>query len=590
MQSHSSVSSKLGATAENGALTSLKEISSSSKSSNGDQFNSANGDYLGLNGRVHKTTFSKRQLSKTDEEIIRLIGQHLCSIGFQKASEALISESGCKLEHATVSKFREQIMDGQWSKAEHTLVEMKPILKHQRHLQKMKFLLMEQKFLELVEDGKLLDALHCLRNQITPLRIYINKVHQLSGFLMISNPQELHRSANWDGKGLKSRSKLLEKLQGYLPMSVMMPPNRLETLLTQAVEYQQSKCIFHNSSEPPKITSYSLLMDHTCLARRNFPAVTKQILNNHCDEVWFCKFSQNGKMLATGSKDSTVIIWDVDPVTHRVTYARSLSGHTYGVGYLSWSHDDKFILACGTEEGSGEIWLWNAKTGELVNKMNNSSDDSLSACCWAPDGKKYVTGGTKGQFYQCDLNGNVLQSWDGVRVQCLGHLPDNKTVLASDTQHRIRAYNLEDQTDHDVLKEDNPIMSFGLSSDGRLAVLNVATQGVHVWDVDDQILIRKYQGAVQGFYTIFATFGGSCEQYVASGSEDNQVYIWHRSRENPIETLTGHTKTVNCVSWSRAVPSILASVSDDGTVRIWGPQDSSESDSDDEDTSYGSDL
>ena len=49
-----------------------------------------------------------------------------------------------------------------------------------------------------------------------------------------------------------------------------------------------------------------------------------------------------------------------------------------------------------------------------------------------------------------DLDGNILQSWEGVRVQCLGHSPDNKTVLASDTQHRIRAYNLEDQTDHDV--------------------------------------------------------------------------------------------------------------------------------------------
>ena len=49
---------------------------------------------------------------------------------------------------------------------------------------------------------------------------------------------------------------------GYLPMSVMMPPNRLQTLLTQAVEYQQSKCIFHNSSEPATISSYSLLMDY----------------------------------------------------------------------------------------------------------------------------------------------------------------------------------------------------------------------------------------------------------------------------------------------------------------------------------------
>ena len=31
---------------------------------------------------------------------------------------------------------------------------------------------------------------------------------------MISNPQELQKAANWEGKGSKSRSKLLDKLQG----------------------------------------------------------------------------------------------------------------------------------------------------------------------------------------------------------------------------------------------------------------------------------------------------------------------------------------------------------------------------------------
>ena len=47
----------------------------------------------------------------------------------------------------------------------------------------------------------------------------------------------------------------------------------------------------------------------------------------------------------------------------------------------------------------------------------------------------------------------------------------------TDTHHRIRAYNLEeDQTDHTVLQESHGIMSFTLDDSDRYALLNIANQ------------------------------------------------------------------------------------------------------------------
>ncbi|NXO01194.1 WDR26 protein, partial [Rhinopomastus cyanomelas] len=530
----------------------------------------------------------KKRLSQSDEDVIRLIGQHLHGLGLNQTVDLLMQESGCRLEHPSATKFRNHVMEGEWDKAENDLNELKALV-HSPHAivvrgelelfqscvvgaycsARMKFLLLQQKYLEYLEDGKVLEALQVLRCELTPLKYNTERIHVLSGYLMCSHAEDLRAKAEWEGKGTASRSKLLDKLQTYLPPSVMLPPRRLQNLLRQAVELQRDRCLYHNTKLDSNLDSVSLLIDHVC-SRKQFPCYTQQILTEHCNEVWFCKFSNDGTKLATGSKDTTVIIWQVDPDTHQLKLLKTLEGHAYGVSYIAWSPDDNYLVACGPDDCS-ELWLWNVQTGELRTKMSQSHEDSLTSVAWNPDGKRFVTGGQRGQFYQCDLDGNLLDSWEGVRVQCLWCLSDGKTVLASDTHQRIRGYNFEDLTDRNIVQEDHPIMSFTISKNGRLALLNVATQGVHLWDLQDRVLVRKYQGVTQGFYTIHSCFGGHNEDFIASGSEDHKVYIWHKRSELPIAELTGHTRTVNCVSWNPQIPSMMASASDDGTVRIWGP-------------------
>lgn len=68
-------------------------------------------------------------------------------------------------------------------------------------------------------------------------------------------------------------------------------------------------------------------------------------------------------------------------------------------------------------------------------------------------------------------------------------------------------------------------MSFTVDKNDTLALLNVATQGVHLWDLKDKCLVRRYQGVTQGHFCIHSTFGGANQDYIASGSEDNQVFF-----------------------------------------------------------------
>ncbi|KAE8750615.1 hypothetical protein FOCC_FOCC002595 [Frankliniella occidentalis] len=509
-------------------------------------------------------------MDRTNQDIVRLIGQHLKTVGLNRTAELLMQESGCRLDHPAAAKFRQHVMDGDWVKADNDLNELKSLLEGtSQSLVEMKFLLLEQKYLEYLEDSRAFDALHVLRNELTPLGHNTTRVHQLSSYMMCSGGEELQKRAGWEGKGIKSRTQLMDKLQSFLPPSIMLPPRRLYSLLDQAVTLQKQNCPYHNAKCEGSADYVSLLSDHHCSSEQ-FPCETTQVLNDHCDEVWFCRFSPDGLKLATGSKDTSVIIWDVDPETLTCTHRKTLEGHSYGVAYLSWSPDSSHLIACGPED-CPELWIWNIDSEELRVKVSHSPEDSLTSCSWHRDGNKFVTGGIRGQFYQCDLEGNVLDSWEGVRVNSLWCRSDGKTVLAADTHHRVRAYNFDDLTDYNVLQEDHPVMAFSVNSADKLALLNVATQGVHLWDLQDKCLVRKFQGVTQGHFTIHSCFGGVNQNFVASGSEDNRVYVWHVKREKPIAVLAGHTRTVNCVAWNPVYHSMLASVSDDFTVRIWGP-------------------
>ena len=71
----------------------------------------------------------------------------------------------------------------------------------------------------------------------------------------------------------------------------------------------------------------------------------------------------------------------------------------------------------------------------------------------------------------------MLDHKEGVRVQALAYRKDNRSILAADTHHRIRSYNLEDeQSDKTMIQENHGIMTFTIDESDRYALLNIASQ------------------------------------------------------------------------------------------------------------------
>ena len=102
--------------------------------------------------------------------------------------------------------------------------------------QRMRLLLLKEKYLELLEEGNTFDALKCLRCEIAPLRLHHSDkdvqilarfVHSYisvlflpllccHSYMMYSTREELHKAADWPGAQRGAREHLMDQLQGKM--------------------------------------------------------------------------------------------------------------------------------------------------------------------------------------------------------------------------------------------------------------------------------------------------------------------------------------------------------------------------------------
>lgn len=486
-------------------------------------------------------------------EYVRIIAKALHSLGYEKSCNALEEESGIQLYSPTVNLFRKHVLDGNWDESVRTLRVIENL--DESIVKAASFLILECKFFGFLETYKTSDALTTLRTEISPLGINKDRVHELSSYVITG-------FGNLDFDILKSRSKLLDDLQKLLPPNILIPEGRLEDLVEQALIKQKNACFYHNSLNK----GLSLYADHHC-GIDQIPSQTIQILQSHQGEVWYLKFSHNGRYLASSSEDKSAIIWEV--IEDGLNLKHNLVGHQKPVGMVAWSPDDTELLTCGFEEN---VRRWDVASGKCICVYEKSGLGIIS-CGYLQDGQSIFTGVNDRSICLWGSKDKTLKPFREQRsIECPDMIvtKDGKKIISACMNSTIVLFDKETKLEETIDTKET-VISFSLSNDDEFLLVNLVNQEIHLYSIKGKPQkLRTFKGHKRTRFVIRSCFGGSEQAFIASGSEDSQVYIWHRASGDLIQTLPGHSGAVNCVAWNPSNPHMLASASDDHTIRIWG--------------------
>ena len=172
---------------------------------------------------------------------------------------------------------------------------------------------------------------------------------------------------------------------------------------------------------------------------RAFHPVTSRSL--HSGGVHCVAFSPNGKTLAAGAYggefgEGTVRLYDVqtgDPVGELEGYERERD-----VPLRGFSPDGK-ILAAGSMDAS--MRLWDARTGKLLHDFGGNCFESV---CFSPDGKTLASGEAWDRVRLWDVatgkEKRVPVGHEG-SVQSVAYSPDGRTVATRGGDGMVRFWN-----------------------------------------------------------------------------------------------------------------------------------------------------
>ena len=276
----------------------------------------------------------------------------------------------------------------------------------------------------------------------------------------------------------------------------------------------------------------------------------------HQKPVWTIAISPNGSLIASGSVDNTVKLWDRTGV-HLATLQ-----HQGAVSRVAFSNNGIY-LATASYDRTVRIWDISSKR-QLKTLPHNDWVQSLVFV-----GDSLITCSRDRQIRYWNVNTerveNTIDSYSN-GIWAIAVSPDSKQIASTNDEQTIQLWNVASNKIERVLRgHAKSIWSVAYSYDSRFLASASDDCTVRIWNKLTGRLYRTIQGN-SWFWTV--AFDPNDSSILATAGANSSIQFWNINTGKVVKTFNGHTDIIRQIAFD-SEGRYLASCGLDSTARVW---------------------